>query len=80
MSVLTLRKDGSIEVAESITRAIADAFGDNLEKQISDTEITSLSLAQRKKILEIRRQLALGTYDLDDRLDAVLERILMDIP
>ena len=79
MPVLTLRKDGSIEVAESITRAIADAFGDNLEKQISDTEITSLSLAQRKKILEIRRRLALDAYNLDDRLDAVLERILIDI-
>jgi hypothetical protein len=79
MPVLTLRKDGSIAVVESITKAIADAFGDNLEKQISDTEITSLSLVQRKKILEIRRRLALDAYDLDDRLDAVLERILIDI-
>jgi hypothetical protein len=80
MSVLTLRKDGSIAVVKSITTAIADAFGDDLEKQVSDTEITSLSLAQRKKILEIRRRLALDTYDIDERLDAILESILMDIP
>ena len=80
MPVLTLRKDGSIAVVESVTRAIADTFGDNLKGQISDTEITSIPPAQRKKILEIRRRLALDAYDLDERLDAVLERILMDIP
>jgi len=79
MSVLTLRKDGSIAVVENITRAIADAFDDNLKVRISDTEITSIPPAQRKKILEIRRQLTLDAYDLDDRLDAALERILIDI-
>ena len=79
MPVLTLRKDGSIAVVESVTRAIADTFGDNLKGQISDTEITSIPPAKRKKILEIRRRLALDAYNLDDRLDAVLERILIDI-
>jgi hypothetical protein len=31
---------------------------------------------RRDKILAIRLQLARGTYDLDGRLDALLERIL----
>jgi hypothetical protein len=80
MSVLSLRIDGTIAVVESITRAVADAFDDNLEEQISAAEIASIPAAKRKKVLEIRRQLDLDTYDIDERLDAVLERILMDIP
>ena len=31
------------------------------------------------KILEIRERLALGIYDIDKRLDAVLDRLLADI-
>jgi hypothetical protein len=80
MEVLSLRIDGTVAVVESITKAIADAFGDNIEEQISDAEIVSIPSAKRKKVLEIRRQLALDAYDIDERLDAVLERILMDIP
>ncbi len=80
MSVLSLRIDGTVAVAESITRAIADAFGGNVEEEIISAEIASISPAKRKKVLEIRRQLDLDTYDIDERLDAVLERILMDIP
>jgi hypothetical protein len=80
MAVLSLRIDGTVAVVESITKAIADAFGDNIEEQISDAEIVSIPSAKRKKVLEIRRQLALDAYDIDERLDAVLERILMDIP
>lgn len=80
MSVLTLRIDGSIAVAESITNAIADVFADNLEEQTSTPEIASLPMPRRKKVIRLRRQLARDTYDIDERLDAVLERILMDIP
>jgi hypothetical protein len=80
MAVLSLRIDGTVAVVESITKAIADDFGDNIEEQISDAEIVSIPSAKRKKVLEIRRQLALDAYDIDERLDAVLERILMDIP
>jgi hypothetical protein len=31
------------------------------------------------KVLEIRRQLGEGTYDLEDRLDIVIERIIEDL-
>jgi hypothetical protein len=38
-----------------------------------------IAKVRREKIIRVRQQLACGTYDLDERLDAVLERILMDI-
>ena len=41
--------------------------------------IVSLPRARIVKILEIREQLARGIYDLDERLDAVLDRLLADI-
>lgn len=31
------------------------------------------------KVLEIRRRLGEGTYNIEDRLDAVLEKILEDL-
>jgi anti-sigma28 factor (negative regulator of flagellin synthesis) len=41
--------------------------------------IASLSKVRRKKIIRLRQQLANGTYDLNERLDAVLECLLADI-
>ena len=38
-----------------------------------------MPLLRREKILGIREQLAQGTYDLDERLDVVLDRLLVDI-
>ena len=82
MSVLTLCTDGSIAVGESITSVanvvstIADAFCDNIRPEITSPMIAKV---RRKKIVRVRQQLAHGTYDLDERLDAVLERILTDI-
>ena len=35
--------------------------------------------ARIAKILGIRRELASGTYDIDGRLDSVLEKVLTDI-
>ena len=79
MSVLTLFRDGSIAVAESITSSIADAFSDNTRPEITPPMLASLPKASRKKVIRLRQQLACGTYDLDERLDTVLERILADI-
>jgi anti-sigma28 factor (negative regulator of flagellin synthesis) len=76
MSGLTLRMDGSIAVAESITASIADSFDDNIRQEITPPMIANVRI---KKVIRLRQQLANGTYDLDERLDAVLERILADI-
>lgn len=42
-------------------------------------EVVLVQKIQSVKVTRIRRQLAHGTYDIDERLDAVLERVLMDI-
>jgi len=42
-------------------------------------EIASLPPARIVKIFEVRYKLAQGTYDLDERLDVVVERLLKDI-
>ena len=78
MSVLTLFADGSTVVGESITSSIAYAFG-NKRPEITPPMIASLPKVRIKKILRLRQQLAHGTYNLDERLDAVLDRILIDI-
>lgn len=41
--------------------------------------ICLLPRAHKKKILEVRQQLVEGTYDIDKRLNAVLDRLLEDL-
>jgi hypothetical protein len=41
--------------------------------------ISSLPPDRMVKIIEVRYKLAQGTYDLDERLDVVVERLLKDI-
>jgi putative ubiquitin-RnfH superfamily antitoxin RatB of RatAB toxin-antitoxin module len=79
MSGLVLERDGTVGIFYSVTSTIDDTFGDNVRSEITPPMIASLPRARRKKIIRLRQQLARGTYDLDERLDAVLERILMDI-
>jgi hypothetical protein len=78
MTVLTLCRDGSITVGESILESIADAIGDNLRPAITPPMV-AMREVRREKISRIREEIDNGTYGLDERLDAVLERILMDI-
>ena len=42
-------------------------------------KIASLPECRRKRVLEVRRQLTDGEYDLNERLDVVLERVLEDL-
>lgn len=79
MSVLTLRTGRSTAVGESIMNTIAYVFGDNIRPEITPPKIDSLLKARRDKITRVRQQLEHGTYDLDERFDAVLDRILTDI-
>jgi len=42
-------------------------------------KIASLPEVRREKILDVRRQLTEGKYDLNRRLDSVIERVLQDL-
>ena len=79
MTVLTLCRDGSITVGESLLSSIADEFGANNRPVKPAPMIDSLPRVRREKIIRVWKQLDNGTCDLDERLDTVLERILMDI-
>ena len=74
--------DGSTAVDERIGSTIADAPDSNMLLEITPSmmqKIDSLPPARMVKIFEVRYKLAQGTYDLDERLDAVLDRLLADI-
>jgi hypothetical protein len=66
-------------VGENLTGSITDDFGDYMRPEITSPMIAKLPKVHRKKIIRIRQQLTRGTYDIDERLDVVLERILTDI-
>ena len=42
-------------------------------------KIASLPEVRRKKVLDIRRQITEGNYNLNERLDAALDRVLEDL-
>jgi hypothetical protein len=42
-------------------------------------KIASLPEVRREKVLQVRRQLTLGRYDLTKRLDQALEKVLDDL-
>ncbi len=42
-------------------------------------KIASLPEVRKEKILDVRRQLTEGQYDLNERLDIALERVLNDL-
>ena len=41
--------------------------------------IASLPEVRREKVLQVRREITLGRYDLTERLDQALERVLEDL-
>jgi hypothetical protein len=79
MSVLNLCTDSSNSAGKTIKDIFNEVFGNNDQREVTIPRIVSLAKDRRNKVIMLRRQLAHGTYDLDERLDAVLDRILMDI-
>jgi transcription initiation factor TFIIIB Brf1 subunit/transcription initiation factor TFIIB len=82
MQVFTECEDCLTISGQNTEGAIAEASGHKLRPQTTPSMlqyIAWLPQARRLKILEIRRQLARGTYDLNERLDAVLEHLLKAI-
>ena len=82
MSVLAVYKDVLNTIDENTTGTIDYAISDNIRLAITPPMVQKVVLLRKirsVKVVRIRQQLANGTYDLDERLDAVLERILTDI-
>ncbi len=82
MLVLTECEDCLTISGQKTETAIAEASVSRIRPRITPPmlqQIASLPPARIVKILEVREQLAQGKYDLDERLDAVLDRLLADI-
>jgi hypothetical protein len=79
MSVLTLHKNKSTAACKTIQDVLAEVFGDDQRSETPIPGIASLPKDRRNKVLMLRRQLAHGTYNIDERLDAVLDRVFTHV-
>ncbi len=82
MSVLSQQNTESAVIAENIDIPLNCCPGSKARGGITAPvvqNIRPLPQVRKKKILEVRRQLAEGTYDIDERLHAVLGRLLDDL-
>ena len=82
MPVLTECENVAAISGQNTESTIAEASGDRTRPQITPPmlqRVISMPPARIVKILEIRERLALGVYDIDKRMDAVLDRLLADI-
>jgi hypothetical protein len=74
--------DESTAVVENIGSTTAEAPDSDMLSEITPSTLhrfASLPPARLVKIFEIRYKLAHGIYDIDERLDAVLDDILKDV-
>jgi hypothetical protein len=82
MSVLCQRNNESTAIVRK--RDISSNWGAGIKTRRSITApamhlLDTLAPSRRDKVLLVRRQIAEGTYDLDQRMDAVLDRLLQDL-
>ncbi len=68
-----LTADDDILMEEILQNMNTTPIGQVLKK------IASLPEMRRQKVLKVRRQLTEGTYDLNERLDLTLEKVLDDL-
>ena len=84
MSGLSQQNTESTVIAENTDISLNLNWGDGNKARGRITapalqNIRSLPRVRKKKILEVWRQLVEGTYDIDKRLNAVLDRLLEDL-
>ena len=63
-----------------------DAVMEQILENVSNTpigkvlkRIASLPEVRREKVLKVRRQLSDGSYDLNDRLNSAIDKVLEDV-
>ena len=82
MSVSSQQKNTLTTLAEN-TEESRNRCHDNKKQEITivmtKQKFHSLTSVRKKKILEVRKQLVEGTYELDERLNVALDRLLEDL-
>jgi len=82
MSDLSQQNTESTVMAENTGVSLNCGYGNKVRVRTANPAIQnvhSLPRVRKRKILEIRQQLIQGTYDIDKRLNTVLDRLLEDI-
>jgi len=82
MSNLSQQNNESTVITENTDVSLDLGFGNKARGRITAPalqNIRSLPRVRKKKILEVRRQLAEGTYDIDERLSVALDHLLEDL-
>ena len=72
-------RDSSNSSGKSIKDIFDEVFGYNNQSEVTIPRIVSLAKDRSNKVMMLRSQLAHGTYDIEERMDAILEQILTDI-
>ena len=82
MSDLSQQNTESTVMAENTDVYLDWGFGNNARGRITAPalqNIRSLPQVRKKKIFEVRQQLVESTYDIDERLNVALDRLLDDL-
>jgi hypothetical protein len=81
-SVINRQKDGTSAFIENTENSLSEIAGYKARGRIAAPvlqNIPSRSRVRKDKVLAVQQQLAEGRYDLDDHLDAVLDRLLENV-
>ena len=79
MSILSRQKDGIAVIVKNTDIPLSKGAGNKVRGRITAPAMQntpSLPRIRKKKILAVRQQLAEGGYNLDERLDTALDRLL----
>jgi len=79
MSVLSRQKDESAAIVENTIIPLIEGAGNKTRGKLTAAPLQnspSLPRVREEKVLAIKQQLAKGTYNLDKRLDAAVDRLL----
>jgi len=82
MSILSRRNDESAAILDNTEIFLSEGTGNKDQKRMTALTLQnspSLPQIREKKVFAIKQQLAESTYELDKRLDVVLERLLVAV-
>jgi len=82
MPDLSQQNNESTVIAENTDVYFGLEFRQQISRQNNHfgiAKIHSLPPARKKKIFKVRQQLAEGTYDIDERLNVALDRLLEEL-